>query len=1586
MKGFVLLAMILAAAAIASNALAQPITPYIIPDIGTPGMNTYVEIIAPANEPGKFLLPDGLVSPAQMTVQFINPADSQRIRVSPGVISWNQRMAAFQFFVKPNAAPGPVPIRLWVQGSIFPLDTFFIVAPQHIGTKSGGGTLGGAAVAGTGLGRRSKRGAMIVDSLILSNGTYTIDVSDHDPDKEGNQGYLPCIILSRGRIVVDATARISASAPSGSNAKNGGPGGGGGGGYGATRPAGFPIPIAIDGEVDVPLGDGFTGGTSNVPLVPSPGGAGTGSGRGAAGLNGVIANDKFSLVANNTVRLFSGGPGHPFDNDARSGGAAVATGTAPPDIFGTYYGGGGNATKGTGLPAAQDAFNGQVIGNMELVPLHGGSGGASGGTNDSVGGGGGGAVALYSEGRLIVENAQARGGDGRDGCNSCGLGGGDASAGGSGGAVVVGSKLSVRLRLADVRGGIAGTKAASALPQSTSGAGGAGRIRVDGVATAPGITPADATLYAGPTTDTLTFSSARLVRLHGSGRRRAGRPGDSIAVYVRGENSDWNFFTPTRALVAADGTWQADITLPNDTLAYVFALQAVPQDELVTATPYTNIPTHIFSQASANIIRLDIRPPAMTAPTTLVFDTVRCPGAIRDTFTVGNTGIGPLIIDAASAFSGPNATRYRLIAPKLPDTLAPGGTRQWIVELNGDAAANGSLAATLTLVTNDPAKGTWPVAVDAQKAAQPAPTLTPPSAAFGSVTVGASVQRTIVITNIGTAPQQIGGLAIAPATPGLRVVYPTLPPARTLAPGDTMQVVLEFAPTGKTTLTATKLLVNRTAPCNDLIEAAITGQSLKASLVASRDPLIITDTSCTGFAPAEDTIRLINTGSAPVSLTALSTANTGIFSLVPPVPSGSIPAGGSVVVRVRYTPAARGTANGTLNVTSTDPDRPSFGVVLGGISDSVFVQPSTHLLQFRTMLACETTIDSIIWLANTWGDTVRLVPVNIDPPFSLGTAPPYIIAPGDTFRVRVTLTAGINGTFNSRIVYTANPCGRRDTIVLRGERVDVAAAATDVALGDVTVGGTGTASAVVSNSGPQAFRIASASIAPPYPGLSVNPAQFPLRVATGGSTSIAVDFAPTAAGSIPAGTQLTLTIDSLCAGSVSANVTGRGIPGGVSLDRSALDFGALQYCRASADTIRVANISNIAVTLGTPTLAGTNFTIGNGTFTPGALQPTASVTLVVNFAPGPGPDAQLRDTIRITSDDPLRPLIEIPLAGARISTATRISPVSFINVDAGSSATSTATIVNTGSAPIFVDAVAVGAPFSAISTQPPLPAIVKPGDTLAVTLEFSPTAPGSFDDVVRFTLHDACDSLSMPVSGDAVTGVTIADAVWGDVSGAPGEVVRIPLRLASDLSLIGLTSFEANLRFNPSLLLPLAVGTDGTLSAGWTATMTRPAAGTVHIAASGGSPLAGTGLLAYVDARVMLGDSIATTISGGDSLVLASPRAVVRVAPGLFTLNGYCTVGGPRLIDANGTSGLKSVRPNPTTGRADVEFTTVERGTAELRLYDRLGRAMPVVPATELAPGTYIVTLDAADLPAGVYYLELRTPHDRDRTSVVIVK
>ncbi len=339
---------------LAAAASAQlPAVRYIQPDIGAPGMPTIVEFIAPSSSPFNTFGPDSLNPPNVKVLTYSND-----VIPGPKIISNNGRVLDVMLFVLPSAA-GSANLTVQVDSAKSGLSPqFFVSGLQHVGALSGGGTIG----------FRSARGAMVVDSIVLTSGTFTLDMIDHDNNELGNQSFLPAVILSQGPIKINSGATLNL----GATWRDAGPGGGGGGGRACdyTNPAN-------------PGGSGYTGGggggTNSSSGSKSYQGSGVGSGPSSQSLNNAKAGEGgFGCATNGGA----GGTGFPFG----SGGVLWCSGGAPAgDVGGGSsgrdgYGGGGGAYSTPG--GSGDAPNGGLIyGDPTVVPLCGGSGGAAGNPN-----------------------------------------------------------------------------------------------------------------------------------------------------------------------------------------------------------------------------------------------------------------------------------------------------------------------------------------------------------------------------------------------------------------------------------------------------------------------------------------------------------------------------------------------------------------------------------------------------------------------------------------------------------------------------------------------------------------------------------------------------------------------------------------------------------------------------------------------------------------------------------------------------------------------------------------------------------------------------------------------------------------------------------------------------------------------------------------------------------------------------------------------------------------------------------------------------------------------------------------------------
>ncbi len=655
---------------------------YIIPDIGAASMNTYIEIVAPHNANNNFG-EDGfyLNNPNDnVRIEFLRPSDSTKINFGPIAVSWNGRLISTHVFVNPNVNPNDsywenltdewkIPFRVYVNGSYTNTDTFYIVRPYDLGDISSNAerTLGEGS-----LGRRSRRGAMIVSSLILADDGYTISMVDCDPYFDGNQAYLPFVLLSSGTISGSGSNTIIEA---GGNGKNGGPGGGGGGGNFCDAYLFNPNIIGNNG------GNGFTGG--------GPGGRNN-SGGGSAdefkspgigtGANGSSLNGIQSAVPTG-YESSGGGTGNPFGLSGESCGDGY---NCEPN--GGYGGGSGyqqNRQGGSGGFRTEgnstgNNNSGKIHGNYYGIPLAGGSGGASGnpqhpGECSGDGGGGGGAVRIAGS-KISNISVNVNGASG--GTSSYGSGGA-----GSGGYAELSAKLSVFSLNISAAGG-------------NNGLGGRGLIRLD----APSMlginySPSGVEHWTILTSDTSKYVYKKFT-LTGSKNTAI----DTVFIYMKAEGDIWRLDT---AFVDLRGSskWSRDFLLPlTDSIFYVCAV-ADRQNSL--SDTYTYIPQYLMSQAAANLL-IRQKTPEIQSDSIINMHILACPGNTVDTsFQIQNTGDADLILDFQSAHFSVGNRGFSLINPTHQSSVQPSSSIDVSVRYEYQEGQSGIVSDTLLISHND---------------------------------------------------------------------------------------------------------------------------------------------------------------------------------------------------------------------------------------------------------------------------------------------------------------------------------------------------------------------------------------------------------------------------------------------------------------------------------------------------------------------------------------------------------------------------------------------------------------------------------------------------------------------------------------------------------------------------------------------------------------------------------------------------------------------------------------------------------------------------------------------------------------------
>ena len=1646
--------------------------------------------------------PDGIYenrSGDALIVEGSTAADRARLVVGPLVVSWNGRLISTQIFVRPSAsiAAGAVKVTNGASNWSFPFD---VVTPQTLGV---GGTLSTAGALGSGgqYGTRSKRGAMIVNSLVLQgSGTYTVSATDIDPSAQGWEGYLPFILLVKGSITIASPLSVNA------NGIDGGPGGGGGGGQVCD--------YSLGGSGGTDGGKGYTGGggggANNSFGGNRPKNNGASTGTGGRSLNNARGGDGST---SGCTEDGGGGTGHPFGE-----GGAMTCGAGG---FGYgYYGGGGgsgdNQTGGGGGYAidggngsASNNTYGRAHGNQQGVPVAGGSGGASGnpqGFNNcgGAGGGGGGAIVIHAVDRFLNNGSvTARGANGAGG-----TGGGPAGGSGSGGLIALGSKIANNSTggTGDVTGGTGG------------GFGGSGRIRYDGFLTNALTTPTTgATSYTGITIDTLTYLESRTFTLRGTYNGTS-----TLRIYMRGDAAGSNWATLPNAPTTTGRAWSLDVTLPPGStsgLYYFMAAQSVPG---ANTGQYTAEPQWVMSQSAANIVQIDLIPKILVPEAPVhPFGEAACIGeTLTDTIRVINTGDEPLIVNPS--LTGANPGDFIILPPyNAQFTVNPGDTAYLDVEFRPQGS--GTKTAILRFQNNDPRPGKNPtdvtlngklrkseatlslteldfgkvcldslgaprsvtisyagdiddklngrpfvvgsqnandfviVAPTASDLDLTAPTdtktmtirfkptkvgiiddtiavsvgqcdirlkvhvrgegidergaVTPSSINLGNVVINTpSNTEQVIVRNIGASAGRVTKVYLDPPHPDFKI--PTNLIGSTIQPGNTAMGDLTFTPTTMAPYNGS-LCIEFGDLCPKTICIPVRAVVVDVKLALSRTSMTLESDTCSE-PPAQvvGTFSLDNVGGVPVNVQRPTTKN----GLVTAIPSGlsTLMPGEKLTYTVTWQPGASGEDEIIITTNASDPAQRTFTVKVTLVRRFSQVKligsdgsdPAAPI-DFGTVSGCETPATRTVMLRNlgtvdeiVQGDFLRKT--QNGNAFTLQPPPPYLLkAGGADLPVNIVFDPANTGSFQDTLRLVTDLCRRELRLAVEAERVDPLYNATGITYAATNVGFPRTGVARLTNNGATPIRVENAYISPDGSPFVIAQSNLPVDLAPGDETTVDVTFIPTAEQTYNA--SLCFVLSDPCADTLCVDLTGSGIRSSVLVEPNPLDFGRKAVCEEEVLTLSVRNVGTGPLKLQQINMGGADvglFEQVTQLTLPADITPGSDIKIEYRFVPArAAADGPRSATVLLITDDARQPSITVTLTGERVP-ALKMASASFPRLIAGNSETRTITIENNIGKPVTIDSIVTRAPFEVIG---PVPTTLAAGERREVQIRFAPADSGSFSEPILAYVSGPCsDTIESRADGSArilllgTTEIAVPDTVIGE----PGDHIAIPIIL---LSAANLPESEAKtlvgtVRFDKMMLYPTGVRSMSE-TAPKAVTGAAVQAGRMTSRAIDGNdrvvtfeivndPMPGTApdTLGYLDATVLLGNALMTPIVF-DTIYWSDGNAVATARNGIFMLEGYCEVGGDRLLRVSGASGIKSVAPNPFNPSTEITFETIEEGPTTLTIHDALGRLAAVLIDGERLPvQAHIRTWDGSAMPSGVYYAVLTTPTQRSTARLLLVK
>lgn len=1554
--------------------LGQPKLAYVIPDIGAPGTGTAVEIIAPFTATGNFGVGvTYLNNPGDaVRVECVRAADASKLIFGPINVSWNGRLITTMAFVSPDVQPNDwdwtklrsefrIPIRVIVNNVASNIDTFYLVKPWPLGniTALADRVLGQGA-----LGRRSRRGAMIVDSLILAqSANYTVSTNDPDPTTDGNQGYLPFVLHAIGRITAPRVADTIATeiSVSGSGVM-GGPGGGGG--------AGAYVNLNFNGQAGTDGGDGYTGGGPggyNFARTKKKPGAGSGGALpmlitntfGSPALNGTLGGESTVSFEN-----AGGGTGHPFGFSGIGcvertgclpvGGAGGGSGSQE----GKRGGAGGYATAGE----AEAGFTsgGNVVGNMNLVPLAGGSGGA-GGNPDATrpvaasGGGGGGAISIHGR-ELSNVRITARGGvptrqDLQGGC-------------GSGGAVIAGARAveNVIQNVAVIVDGgtdFTGTGAGRHLT------GGSGRLRIDGPLR--GATAA----WTGVSMESVQRATSA-VNLAGT------KSADGMYLWVRSSSGTWKeIIGPSQVFVPND-RWGTILPWPGpDTVLYAVAAASVPNPSTAV---FAQQPALVFSQSSWNVIQR-AKVPVLESDTLSNMGQPQCPGdVLRDTIVVRNPGPEPLQLTSSQI--GPMAGFAIAQQPSFPSVLAPSQTVQFVITFAPQSGQTGLQRTELRLGYNDTLVRVIKLVADA----------TPSTVSYvwrglerdtldiGRVCIGRPIVENITIRKIGKAPLTIVG--VASASPAAMSVSGTVP----IALRDSIsfaQITLTFAAKRVGAQVVPILVRFQECGAPDTIFIRHTGVESQVTVVGNGQfgDVRVGDRR-------EAIFELRNTGSSELDIKKVPTvpAPFSIVSITPTLPTKLLP-GESLILVVAFAPTTVTRSTVTLTVVADSSALSCAGKVdlllagTGVISD---VTLSSNSLSFQPTAPCD-SLRQDVTITNKGRVAFKL----ISPPVINGQNPTSFrwsggplrdtsLAPGESARYSVTFL----GSQGPDGVKTAVFSLRTDdqsigviTISLNGQRASAALAGPRIIdLGLIRVGTSTSASFTYANNSSLLLRVVSATVTGGMR-IGVSPSQ--TVIDPGRQRSFTFTYTCRAEENVE--DTVKLAIDQPCIDTISIIVRARG--GSEQLSSSQkINFGVKSECAKGLDSVVYVNSGSLPIELvdvaGISGPDASAFRLLNTVAVTGQkLQPGEQRTLLVEFDPSSATDgtkvAYL--TLRAKINDTLVNVI-CELKGER-RTSLFITPSTMIfgKVSIASSSSQSLIFSNSGSEPLVISEISLmGGTASAfrVRSNPNVPMTIPPGGAFEIFVDFIPKQQRTYIDGVIMKLNKPCaDTRVLSLTGSGVVLVDVVASLPRMTESPTRRDLRIPITasVSGEASRMDSASFVMQVRYISSMFaLRDVIG--GVVQR-------HDVIGGIAIVEFEVFPRsieAGGSVIAELLGDVTIGPVDSTTMEFSRATI-AAPNVTAR----LTTNDGWlvttvCEAGGKRLITGGGRLRV-AVQPNPIVADGIVLTETYERGEHSLTIVGLDGTSFDIgrwehdasnpvrehrLPAEIMSSGSYQIILE----------------------------
>ncbi len=314
----------------------------------------------------------------------------------------------------------------------------------------------------------------------------------------------------------------------------------------------------------------------------------------------------------------------------------------------------------------------------------------------------------------------------------------------------------------------------------------------------------------------------------------------------------------------------------------------------------------------------------------------------------------------------------------------------------------------------------------------------------------------------------------------------------------------------------------------------------------------------------------------------------------------------------------------------------------------------------------------------------------------------------------------------------------------------LSASTTTISFGNVAVGELSTQTITLKNTGTTSTTIS--QVKESEASFSLSGLSLPLTLAAGNSTTLAVSFKPTAAGTASGRIQI---VSDATNSPAQISLSGTGVTRLLSVSPLNLSFGNVNVGSSSTMLVTLTNAGTGSVTVSQATLTGAGFST-SGLSLPLILAPGTNAVFNVVFAPST--TGTFNGSVALSTNSSNSPGA-ISLSGTGITTLLSAGPLNlgFGNVNVGSNGTLLVTLSNTGTSSVTVSQAAVtGTGFSTSGLS--LPLTLTSGTIATFNVVFAPTTTGTFTGSISVASNATNSPTILTLSGTGCTPTLLLSA------------------------------------------------------------------------------------------------------------------------------------------------------------------------------------------------------------------------------------